>query len=103
MDKQERKYWLEDAIEEYIRNNPNKDSVDIVSYFKLRADIILDSLDKLMKQGKVIRQHLCGINYGYVICENNFNNDDRAAVCSYCENTGRYRGGYYKCKCRKGI
>jgi len=60
-----RKIWLEDAIEEHIKNNPKVDSVDIVSHFKLRADITLNSLSELVKQKKVIRQHIFGANYGY--------------------------------------
>lgn len=58
--------WLEEPIYEYIKNNPEKDSVDVVSHFKLRADITLNSLGKLVDQGKVIRKHLSGATYGYV-------------------------------------
>ena len=64
--KMERKIWLEEAIEEHIKNNPDRDSVDIVSHFKLRADITLESLQKLIEQGKVIRRHIFGVRYGYV-------------------------------------
>ena len=66
----ERKIWLEDAIEEHIKNNPNKDSVDIAIHFKLRADITLDSLAQLVEDGKVVRKHLFGFNYGYCAVEN---------------------------------
>jgi len=62
----DRKIWLEEAIEEHIKNNPKRDSVDIVSHFKLRADITLESLNQLVMQGKVIRQHLYAATYGYV-------------------------------------
>jgi len=62
----ERKYWLEEAIEDHVKNNPNIDSVDIVSHFKLRADITLESLQELIKQGKVTRRHIFGSRYGYV-------------------------------------
>lgn len=62
----ERKIWLEDAVEEHIKNNPNKDSVDIATHFKLRVDITLNSLTQLVEDGKVIRKHLFGFNYGYV-------------------------------------
>ncbi len=62
----ERKIWLEEAVEEYIKNNPDKDSVDIATHFKLRVDITLNSLIQLIEDGKVIRQHLFGFNYGYV-------------------------------------
>ena len=58
--------WLENAIEEYIRNNPKIDSVDIVRHFKLRADITLRSLIELEKQNRVVRKHLFGITYGYI-------------------------------------
>jgi hypothetical protein len=60
-----RKIWLEQAIEEHVRNNPNRDSVDIVSHFKLSADITLESLQNLIEQGKVIRKHVGGLIYGY--------------------------------------
>jgi len=63
----ERKIWLEESIKEYIKNNPDVDSVDVVCHFKLRADITLNSLSQLLRQGEVIRQHLSGVNYGYLI------------------------------------
>lgn len=63
----ERKIWLEEAIEEHIKNNPDKDSIDIISYFKLRADIIFNSLHNLVKDGKIIRRHIYGFTYGYII------------------------------------
>ena len=63
----ERKTWLEDSIEEHIKNNPKKDSVDIVSHFKLRADITLSSLNELVNERRVTRLHLYGANYGYVV------------------------------------
>lgn len=62
----ERKIWLEDAIEMYVENNPDADSVDIVAHFKLRADITLESLSELVKQGKVIRRNISGSQYGYL-------------------------------------
>ena len=62
-----RNIWLEDAIEEFVRNNPGKDSVDIAAHFKLRADITLESLGQLIKDGKVIRSHLFGSRYEYIL------------------------------------
>lgn len=64
-----RKIWLENAIEKYIKNNPNQDSVDIVIYFKLRADITLRSLRQLIKDRKVVRKHLFGFRHGYTIVD----------------------------------
>jgi hypothetical protein len=61
----ERKIWLEEAIEDHIKNNPERDSVDIVAHFKLRADITLDSLQRLIEQGKVVREHISGSRYCY--------------------------------------
>jgi hypothetical protein len=61
----ERKKWLEDAIEEHVTNNPGKDSVDLVTYFKLRADITLESLGALVDDGKIERKSTGGVNYGY--------------------------------------
>ena len=49
-----------------IKNKPNKDSVDIITHFKLRADITLESLSKLIQSGKVIRNHISGARHGYV-------------------------------------
>ena len=63
--KKERRKWLEDAICEYIMNNPDNDSVDLVCHFKLRADITLESLAELVEEGKVIRRHIFGVRYGY--------------------------------------
>lgn len=62
----ERNKMLEDAIHEYIQKNPNMDSVDIAIHFKLRADITLDSLSKLIDDKKVIRHNLFGARYGYI-------------------------------------
>ena len=63
----ERNIILENAIKEYIKNNPKVDSVDIVSHFKLRADITLLSLAELVKDDIVIRKHIFGVKYGYLI------------------------------------
>ena len=62
----ERRIWLEEAIEKHVKDNPERDSVDIVSHFKLRADITLQSLSKLIEQGKVVRKNILGNRYGYV-------------------------------------
>jgi len=68
MESAERKEWLEDAIEEHVKNNPKKDSVDIVSYFKLRVDIVMKSISFLEKEGRIKRVNLYGFTYGYVCC-----------------------------------
>ena len=54
MDEYQRKEWLENAILEYIKKNEGIDSVDIVSYFKLRCDITLMSLRYLINNNKII-------------------------------------------------
>ena len=51
-----RKYWLEDAILEYVSNHGGVDSSDIVSHFKLRCDITLMSLRELINSNKVIER-----------------------------------------------
>ena len=61
------KIWLEESIEEYIKNNPGKDSVDIASHFKLRVDITLESLASLVRKGRVFRKHTYGCYYGYCV------------------------------------
>jgi hypothetical protein len=46
--------WLDPAVYEYIRNNRgNVDSVDIVSHFKLRADITLAAVSRLEIAGRI--------------------------------------------------
>lgn len=51
---EERKEWLENAILDYLKNNPGVDSVDIVSHFKLRCDITLASVKQLEIDNKII-------------------------------------------------
>ena len=58
---------LENAIIEYIANNPECDSVDIVSHFKLRNDIILTVVDKLIDKKIIERRHIFGSKYEYFI------------------------------------
>ena len=46
--------WLDPSVYEYIQNNSgNVDSVDIVSHFKLRADITLAAVSRLETAGKI--------------------------------------------------
>jgi hypothetical protein len=46
--------WLDASVYEYIKNNSgNVDSVDIVSHFKLRADITLMAVSRLETTGKI--------------------------------------------------
>jgi len=60
------KEWLKAAIKEYVKNNPNKDSVDIAIHFKLRADITVYALGELVEQGELTRKCLSNLTYGYV-------------------------------------
>jgi hypothetical protein len=64
----ERKHYLENAIYEYVKKHEkeNIDSVDIVTYFKLRCDITLVSLEYLEKDNRIKREHTFGFNYRYV-------------------------------------
>lgn len=59
--------FLVPAVTEYIKNNPGVDSVDIVSHFKLRADITLEAVSKLQKDDIIIRKELYGTRCGYFI------------------------------------
>lgn len=59
--------YLVPAVTEYIKNNPGVDSVDIVSHFKLRADITLEAVSELQKDDIIIRKELCGTRCGYFI------------------------------------
>lgn len=49
--------YLEKPILTFIKNNQHNriDSVDIASHFRLRADITLGVLDRLVQAGKVER------------------------------------------------
>jgi len=60
--------YLKDAVLEYLKDNPDKrlDSVDIVSYFKLRADFITDALWELEEEGHVTH-HYVGLNTHYEV------------------------------------
>ena len=55
------------AVNEFIKNNPDVDSVDIVSHFKLRADITLEAVSELQKDDVIIRKELYGTRCGYFI------------------------------------
>ena len=52
--------WLEEAILEYIKKTNGVDSIDITSHFKLRVDITLMSLRRLVDDGKVASRELWG-------------------------------------------
>lgn len=56
---------LVNAVKEYIINNPDKDSVDIVTHFKLRADITMRAIAVLEHEGRITHNHLYGTIYGY--------------------------------------
>jgi len=58
---------MKDQIEEYIILNPGKDMVDIACNFPYRVDITLAFLQELVQEGKVVREHVGGIKYGYYI------------------------------------
>ena len=59
--------YLVPAVNEYIKNNPGVDSVDIVSHFKLRADITLEAVSELQNDDIIIRKELYGTRCGYFI------------------------------------
>lgn len=58
----ERNYFLENAISLYVKNNPYVDSVDICTQFKIRADIVFESIQELIKD-KVIKREDIGYIY----------------------------------------
>ena len=48
--------WLREAVLKYIsKNNGTLDSVDVVDYFKLRADITLNEVASLIESGEIER------------------------------------------------
>ncbi|MEE8308650.1 MAG: hypothetical protein V3R81_15390 [Gammaproteobacteria bacterium] len=48
--------WLKDAIIGYIQNTDKQlNSIDIVSYFKLRVDITLFAIKDLEAEGRISR------------------------------------------------
>ena len=59
--------YLVPAVNEYIKNNHGVDSVDIVSHFKLRADITLEAVSKLQNDDIIIRKELYGTRCGYFL------------------------------------
>jgi predicted transcriptional regulator len=61
-------HYLENALYEYIKKHEqeNIDSVDIVTYFKLRCDITLEALSNLEKKNKVKRELVFGFQYRYI-------------------------------------
>ena len=59
--------YLVPAVTEYINNNPGVDSVDIVSHFKLGADITFEAASKLQNDDIIIRKELYGTRCGYFI------------------------------------
>jgi len=59
--------YLVPAVTEYITKNPGVDSVDIVSHFKLRADITLLAVSELQNDGIIVRREIYGTNCGYFI------------------------------------
>ena len=47
--------YIKDAIYDYIKNNDNKlDRIDVVSHFKLSADVIYDKINTLVMEKKII-------------------------------------------------
>ena len=59
--------YLVPAVTEYIKNNPGVDSVDIVSHFKLRADITFEAVSELQNDDIIIRKELYGTSGGYFL------------------------------------
>lgn len=59
--------WLKDAIVDYLKRVDMQDSVDIVSYFKLPADVIMNALNQLEDENRVSRIHLSGLKYQWKI------------------------------------
>lgn len=59
--------YLKEAIFEYItKNNGELDSVDIATYFKLRADITLGQVSKLEDDGRIY-QTMEGVQRRYFV------------------------------------
>ena len=64
----ENENYLEEIIYEYIKKHQdrNMDSLDILSYFKIRDTLI--ALSSLEVKNKIKREYVYGVNYRYVIC-----------------------------------
>jgi hypothetical protein len=59
---------LKEAIFDYISNSDKYlDSVDIVTHFKLRADITLKELTRLEEENRIKRIHRHGVKYVYKV------------------------------------
>lgn len=51
--------WLDPAVLEYIQNNNGKvGSPEVVDHFKLRCDITLFALNRLVESGKIEKREL---------------------------------------------
>lgn len=67
---------LENQILQYIMDKPDVDMVDVTcQHPTIRVDITLESLQQLVDDGKVVRRHIFGTRYGYVITDTAFNTD----------------------------
>lgn len=51
--------WLKDAIVAYLKNNPQlkPDSIDIIGYFKLSADVTYNALKELENENRIVRHN----------------------------------------------
>ena len=47
--------WLKEAILSYMSKHERLDSIDIISYMKLRADITATALHELEEEGQIER------------------------------------------------
>lgn len=59
---------LKNGIYEYLRNNPKRDTVDIVEYFGIRTDELLTALADL-KEEKKVKVVWSGLKHSYVVSE----------------------------------
>jgi len=62
--------WLDPAVLEYIKNNDGKvGSPEVVNHFKLRCDITLFALNRLVESGKIEKRELYENNSVYFVKE----------------------------------
>jgi len=60
--------WLDPAVLEYIQNNNGKvGSPEVVNHFKLRCDITLFALNRLVESGKIEKREVYWNNSVYFV------------------------------------
>ena len=55
MSKEDKLWWLKEAIRSYMRKHERLDPIDIISYMKVQMDITATALYELEEEGQIER------------------------------------------------